>query len=117
VLNIIATVFLFYPLLLAISLYAEWLLAWSLLSHKPVPSMDDPKSISGNWMHWIVGPFLLGAAPAIVGAVVFNILHAVLNRARQRDLVVRGAILALLWAGLLVLLRADPGRVAEWWMD
>jgi len=115
--NVIAVASLFYPLLLAGSLYAEWLWAWSLLSHKPVPSMDDPKFISGNGMHGIVGLLFLGAAPAIVVAVVFNTLHAILNRASRRDLVVRGALLAFLWAGLLMLLRADPGRVAEWWMD
>ena len=35
-----------YPCLLVTSLYGTWLVAWAVLGHQPVPSIDDPKYIS-----------------------------------------------------------------------
>lgn len=113
-----ADAILLYPVLVVLFLYGEWLLAWSVLGHPPVPSWNDPKFIVGSsWMHGVTSLVLFGALPALSVSVVFYPIVGMFPRASPRRLAVRVLTVAASWGALFVLLRWDPGRVLEWWLD
>jgi hypothetical protein len=109
-----------YPVLLVASLYATWCIAWAILGHRPVSSLDDPRSISRavDVPYFLFFTLLIGMFPAIglhVAAV------AVMMAGDLRKGRATGAVLlivaAALWSGAILFLRADPWRVGEWFMD
>jgi hypothetical protein len=116
----VGTALCLYPLILVGALYATWFTAWAILGHRPVPSLDDPRSISRavDVPYFVFFPLLLGMFPALGLHVAVVIVLMVADLRKRRA---RGAALALvaatLWAGAILFLRADPWRVGEWYMD
>jgi hypothetical protein len=107
-----------YPVLAVSALYAEWLVAWAVLGHQPRVSLDDPKDIPGSaWLGLVTFLALLGLFPAGCAAMVLTVLHAMSAERRGRRLVVQILGLLTLWPGAFALIRWDPLRVMEWWID
>jgi H+/Cl- antiporter ClcA len=117
-LPLLAHVSLLYPLLPAILLYGEWLLARYMLGHIPRPSADDPKFIDGSsWMHPLVSLAFVGLIPGFFVALLLNLVYLADDKTGWRRRMLRIAAFLILWAGLVVLLVSDPGRVVYWWLD
>ena len=113
-----ADAILLYPVLVVLFLYGEWLLAWSVLGHPPLPSLNDPKSVPGtSWLHTLTGLVLLGGYFALSASVVFYPIVGVLPKPSPRRIVLRALAVVACWGALFALLRWDPGRVLEWWLD
>jgi hypothetical protein len=116
--GICASALLAYPLLVACSLYGEWLLARAVLGHAPRPSLDDPKDIAGSrWLHILTALLLMGMVLAAPSGLAANVLHLVMNRPGAMRSLVRLVLLVVLWVGIFALLHWDPGRVMYWWLD
>jgi hypothetical protein len=114
----LATATLFLPLLVAATLYGEWLLAWASLGHRPVPSLDDPKYIdSSTWLHTVTGLMLVSAMPMAFVGLALNLTHGIVNRLPWPRFVLRIVVPLVLWGTLFAVLRADPGDVVYWWLD
>jgi hypothetical protein len=105
-----------YPMLLVGQFYGCWLLAWAMLGRPPRPSWDDPKDVLG-WIYGIAG-LLVPLMPAALFAALCSIT---LRLARSRSGPVKQIALVLLtltlWISGWALLRWDPWRVVEWWID
>ena len=107
-----------YPLLPTLSLYAQWLLSWYLLGHRPQPSLDDPKSIAGaSWMHPVTATALLLSLPAFAATIAFNLIHLIVARDAWRRAAARALLLLAAWAAPYLLINLDPGSVVYWWLD
>ena len=107
-----------YPLFPVLALYVEWLLAWSVLDHIPVPGLDDPKYIDGaTWMYPIVYLAILGLVPVIFIAIGTNLHYVVTRPMHWRRRGIRILSFLVLWLGMVVLIAWDPGRVIYWWLD
>lgn len=110
-----------YPLCLAGSFYAAWIVAWLVLGHPPRPMLDDPKSIGGVMVVvYLIPGLLLVAMPALAPlGLAASFFCPICPRGRLRWL--QKTALAILYIALcaivLLMLRADPGRVVEWWFD
>jgi hypothetical protein len=114
----VATTTAAYPLFVLTVLYGQWLLSWSVLGHRPRPSIDDPKYIDGaSWMHDITAIAILGFCPVGLCAAVLNTIHFLRHQNPGFVLSVRLSLILTLWLGTILLLRADPGRVVDWWLD
>ncbi len=110
-----------YPVWLLGSFYLTWLIAWIQLGHRPRPMLDDPKSIGGvlDIAYYIPGILLMFMpvlAPVGLAASFFFPVNT------RRELRYGwGPALAIVYIVLcvtaLLTLRADPGRVVEWWFD
>jgi len=106
-----------YPLVAVGVLYVEWVVAWVVLGHPPRVSIDDPKEIPElSWLNLVTTLALLVLIPAGCAAIVLVGLHAIYAERRHR-LVAQVVGLLTLWPGAFVLLRWDPLRVMEWWID
>lgn len=113
-----ADAILFYPVLVLLVLYGEWLLAWSVLGHPPVPSWNDPKFNAGSsWLHGLTGVVLFGALPALCASVVFYPIVGILPEPSPRRIALRALTVVGSWGPLFGLLWWDPGRVLAWWLD
>ena len=111
-----------YPVLLVGTLYATWFVAWTILGHRPVPSLNDPASISvavdvagcAFLLLLIGGPLALGVH--VVTGVVW-----LARSPGEKPVWRRGAAIAALaaglWAAAYVLLAWDPGDAGVWFMD
>lgn len=100
--------------------YANWLVAWSQLHHRPVPMSDDPKAIGGiaSAMYSVSFPLIGFASWTLVFATGILILISVWPQQFNR----RNAISKLcvsLGIALLVFLtfKWDPWHVLEWYAD
>jgi len=113
-----ATASLFYPLLLCIVLYGEWLCAWAVLGHQPRPSLDDPKSIavSAYW-HNVTAVAFMGLLPVSWVAFALNLLHGIVRKLHWLETLTRVIGVVVAWAIVVGLLYWDPGRVVHWWFD
>ena len=109
---------LFFPLLVIIPLYAEWLAAALSLGHPPRPSLDDPKGIDGaRWMHEFTLIAIATAVPALIVALLLVAAHLIVNRATESRRIAWIALALSSWLALYLLLAWDPGGVLYWWMD
>ncbi|MDE0864736.1 MAG: hypothetical protein OSA98_13180 [Rubripirellula sp.] len=104
-----------YPVLVLVSLYGTWLLAWVALGSIPVPMRDDPKGISMITLPYIMTNVLLMVAPVgcIAGVLGQFLYH---GRTMMFRFLHAGGV-ALLWFGSFSLVGWDPGRVVEWFFD
>lgn len=65
----------FYPVLVALSIYVSWLVAWICLGHKPRPSLDDPTRIGGAMdLACLVSALALFSWPIMVPLCFFPLL-------------------------------------------
>ena len=118
VLLALATASALLPLVFAIALYGEYLLAWLQLGHAPLPSLDDPRGIPGHSvLHTAVAILFLCLPAALLMSLITSIGSILLKlETASRRAVRMGATLAL-WVLLSALLRSDPLGVVYWWMD
>ncbi len=110
-----------YPVWLTSSFYVTWLIAWVQLNHRPRPLLDDPKFIGGlmDIANFVPGLLLMAMpvlAPLGLGASFFNPFRTAHSRRFALDVAILGLYLGLCTTALLIL-RADPWRVVEWWFD
>ncbi|MEO1618299.1 MAG: hypothetical protein AAFV88_20780 [Planctomycetota bacterium] len=112
---------LLYPVWLLGSFYLTWLIAWSVLGHRPRPMLDDPTSVGGiaTIAYYLSGLMLL-LMPALAPLGLAASAYCPFLLRRRARLVWRVSF-ALLYVAIFIatiaLLRADPGRVVEWWFD
>jgi hypothetical protein len=108
-----------YPFLLVKSLYATWFVAWAVLGHRPVPSIDDPKSIAPVVdVPYLLTEILFTGLPialtlGIVGTSWYALRRSTSSAAAARAV---GGFAAS-WAAAAAFLMWDPLRVAYWFMD
>jgi len=107
------------PLWSALGLGAEYLLAWSVLGHRPVPSIDDPMSIHPalTVMHmalaywtFLFSPFASGMAIAIAGVRLYA------RHDEWRWSVLIGVSIAC-WPLAILVYFLYPDSVGNWWWD
>ena len=86
-----------YPLILVASLYATWFMAWAELGHRPVPSLDDPKSISRvvDVPYFASGALLVGMFAALGLHVAVLVAMAVHCWRQRRPPNPRGVVLGV----------------------
>lgn len=109
---------LLYPVIIAVGFYTQWLSSWYVLGHCPVPMLDDPKDIPSTAWLFVINGLLLASAPPmalVTMAVHVGYLAAVSPLPARKSC--RSIVAGLLWVGLIVLFRFDPGSVMEWWFD
>lgn len=110
-----------YPVWLLAAFYVAWLVAWVQLGHQPRPMLDDPKSIGGfsDDVYMISGMFVILMPVLAPLGLVASFLCPILVRRDVRGGLSTGLMVlyVLLAASAIWILRADPGRVVEWWFD
>ena len=110
-----------YPVWLLAAFYVTWLVAWVQLGHQPRPMLDDPKSIGGfsGDVYMISGVFLILMPVLAPLGLVASFLCPIPMRRNVRGGLSAGLMVlyVLLAVSAILMLRADPGRVAEWWFD
>jgi hypothetical protein len=115
----LAVALVFYPLLLLMSVYGGWLVAWAELGHRPDPVFDDP-ALAG----WVVNAAIVAAAMLMMAAWPLFIVYLALvgvwfyrtlapGSAPPRKFAVLAAAV-LPWATAFLVLDADPGDVLKW---
>jgi len=113
-----AIALLFSPLLTLVTFYGEWLLAWYSLGHRPISSLDDPKSIPGSaWLHDITGLCIFTLVPLGVVMIVLNVIEIRMNRPKISHIAVRMAIVLICWLALFGVGRFIGKEVGNWWWD
>src|SRR5688572_20939701 len=110
-----------YPVWLVASFYATWVVAWFSLGHRPRPNLDDPKFIGGliDLAHVIPGLLAIGL-PVLTPlglAASFCCPIRARNGSRFKQSIALAFLYFVLCTVALLVLRADPGRVVEWWID
>lgn len=108
-----------YPCLLVTSLYGTWLVAWAVLGHQPVPSIDDPKYISPivSAPYFASAIVLMGFPPAFLLGLILAVVFGISRRLRWTVICAMELGLAALWFATIAFVRWDPLRVMEWWID
>jgi hypothetical protein len=108
-----------FPALLVGSLYATWLLAGSVLGHRPRANLDDPTSISAlvNLLYCQTCILVVLLPGAVLGGVAALFWEWLDRRVRPAGVAVRGVLLAATYAGAIALLRWDPLSVSKWFID
>ena len=115
----LAVALFFCPLLLLVSVYGAWLIAWAAIGHRPRAFHDDPADAG-----WAVRAGMVPATILVSAAWVLFVLHLAVvgaafypsltpgNPLRRRAAILAAAVLP--WAAAFVLLNADPGEVMKW---
>ena len=110
-----------YPVWLVGSFHSTWLIAWIQLGHRPRPMLDDPKSIGGLMDIAYIIPGLLVVAMPVLTPIGFAASFFCPVRTRRGARYALNTALAVMYVALcvfaLLMLRADGGRVVEWWFD
>jgi hypothetical protein len=105
-----------YPILLVGQFYASWLLAWVILGRQPRVSWDDPYETVG--MPYVLGGLLVPCLFAAAGITLGSLIARFVRRDAPGWRSLALAILTVgIWIAALALLRWDPLRVCEWWID
>lgn len=104
------------PLIFLLALYGYYVRARLVLGVWPYPYHPDPKSL-GFVVHHVLVPLsavqMLISPLALLGVIAFRPLTA-----HERSIVQRvGVAFATLYVLTIALVRADPGRVLEWFLD
>ena len=111
-----------FPVWLVGSFYATWLVAWIQLGHRPRPMLDDPKSIGGLMdIAYPIAGYLVMAMPVLTpigfAASFFFPVRTRRSGARSALNTTLAVLYVVLCVFALLILRADGGRVVEWWFD
>ncbi|MEO8376922.1 MAG: hypothetical protein ABI579_04560 [Candidatus Sumerlaeota bacterium] len=87
-----------YFLLVITSIYGEWLFAWSLLGHIPIPSLNDPKSVTGlDWAHSTSDQFGAYIDVVTLATIIANACNILILKPPSSVIVYRLAGLILPW--------------------
>ena len=111
-----------YPVLVVVSFYLTWFVAWAVLGHMPRPNLDDPKYIGLLVdIPYCVCTLLLMGVPGVMPLSALMAPIALARQAAPGARLARGLIalsaLILLWAAALWFLHADPWDVVTWYFD
>src|SRR4051794_33928422 len=117
--RLLAVVLAFFPLLLLLSVYGGWVVAWVAIGHRPGFIFDDPEDAGSAVRVAIVSAQVLLAAAwplfivhvALVGMMFYNHLTPG-NPTRRKVAVLVAAVLP--WAAAFLLFNVDPGDVLKW---
>ena len=111
---------LFSPVIAALPLYATWAVAWGTLGHIPRPGFDDPKYISDvvSTFYSVAMIGLIAVLPACLASFLTAAYSGFWPHSREQGHgAFRMALSILVCTAVIVLLRADPGRVVLWFFD
>ena len=102
------------------AVYVAWLVAYSQLGRRPMPSMDDPKFIGGmsTGVYHVAAWFIQAALVVWVLGMVTSLVISFLPRTENRaDWIFRtaGGLLAMIF--LLAMVRYSPGDACSWILD
>ena len=100
------------PFLPLAALYGAWLLAWTLLGHRPRPALNDPAESLGPIYYLSGVAFFLTPVLGII-----SLSSVALFSTPRRRAVLGTLLLVGLWLVVLGLLRWDPLQVVDWWLD
>ena len=105
-----------FPLCALAMLYGQWALSGVVLGHEPRVSLDDPKGVAWvHWLHPVTGCMLIALRPAMLVAVVANLLYA--KRSGRAGGNQRLLFVAAIAGWTLLVLAMDPGDVLQWRLD
>lgn len=110
----------FYPVLVALSVYVSWLVAWICLGHKPRPSLDDPSRIGGAMdLAYFVSALAFISAPVMIPLCFFSSFGCPLRLSKKPPLqcLFQALIYIALCGAFIATVRNDPGDVFNWWFD
>jgi hypothetical protein len=93
----------------------EWAVAWLCLGRRPVPSMDDPKSIEGlpSVLGWLTGASLVLSPVTLLVVPLAWAIHCGESRIGK---ILAGSTLFLGLSSIMIL-RSDPLGITSWWFD
>lgn len=100
--------------------YANWLVAWSQLHHKPVPNIDDPGTIGGiaSAMYSFGFPLIGFASWTLVFATGILILICVWPaQFNRRNAISKLCVSLGITLVVSLIFRWDPWQVFEWYAD
>jgi hypothetical protein len=107
-----------YPLLLLLSLYATWALAWIEVGHQPIPMMDRPKAlgIPVGIFYRLTWYLIIGLLPVFV-MNAFLLIIELLQRLLHKRYNVIGLITVpgVSWSALIAVLKWNP-VVVNWFL-
>ena len=107
-----------YPIVPIVLLYAQWLLSWYVLGHRPRMSLDDPKSIDvANAMHGLTGLAFAGLLPFAIVTLTVNMTVAAARPDGIVRTTLRFGVLCAIWFCAIAWLFIDPLTVIGWWVD
>jgi len=108
-----------YPALLSLAFAATWVAGRLSLGHWPRASLDDPKSIGiGVDVPYLATLFLMMAGLPAFAVSVLVLLGVAWREPVQRWRRLRLAALAITFmVATIAVLRWDPWRIVEWFMD
>lgn len=110
----------FHPVLVVLSVYVSWFVAWACLGHKPRPSLDDPTLIGGAMdLAYLVSALALLSAPLLAPLCFISSFLCPLRLSKNPSLQCLFLIciyFALCFASIATVTR-DPGGVFYWWFD
>lgn len=114
-----AVVFWLYPAAMLGMQYATWGVAWLSLGYRPQPWIDDPGYIS-VWVdvfYYLTGALLIFFFPSVPAGCCATLWAGVARRKSAWVITVMALIYLALIVGTIAVLRWDPIRVGDWFMD
>jgi len=109
-----------YPVVAAESIYACRVVAWLVLGRRPRPSLDDLGNIGGiiDGAHTIsVFAFMCLAFLIPHGFAASFSCSVRATRGQVAPCAALAFAYVVICAAVLLLLRTDPSRIGEWWID
>ena len=108
-----------YPILVVGLFYADWLLSWYNIGHKPlIGGDDDPYYDCGTkWLYVMTWFAVVGIFPVGFLSVISNFAHVFCNRLSAAQASIRLCTLVSLWLGMIYWFKSDPHQIMAWWID
>jgi len=105
-----------FPVLVTASVYLEAIVATMTLHHWPIPSIDDPKSLTTWPLHAVSTILILAIYPLLVILLAIALKNWRVLRVRSRYWIWMG-VYVVGYAVLILSSYVDPWRVWYWWWD
>ena len=102
-----------HPILFVVSLYSEWLWAWSKLGY--APGYGDP-SHQSPVLDWFTSQLLEGLPVSLFTWIPLICVELIASRSFKL-LLIRIIITIMTWTVFAALFRFDPVEAVSWWFD